>query len=117
MNVVMKMRGRPCPDDSTDVYLVFHRFEVSRGWRRVRLWPRAFRAVAAIMVSPARLTTVDLVNYLYGDRADGGPDSARIIVAVAMHHARKRLAPLGIDFHYVPKMGYEVIDLWTEAAL
>lgn len=114
MNVVLTI-GRSAPARSTSVYLDFQRFEISRGRHRVRLWPKAFHLVAAIMCSQVRLTTGDLINHIYGEMKNGGPDYADNCISHYLWHARARLKPLGIGIKAGYGAGHYAIDLWENA--
>lgn len=113
MNVVLTL-GRSAPAGSDAVYLDFKRHEVSRGRERARLWPTPFLVAAAIICAQGPLTTTELVDGIYGDREDGGPEFADKVVHVATWHARQRLSPLGLSLcSHKGYLGYLVIDLWA----
>jgi hypothetical protein len=105
--------GRSVPAGSESVYLDFKRHEVSRGKHRIHLWPKAFMMASAILVSPHRLNTRDLITFIYGEMSNGGPLWADRCVWHCVWHARHKLKPLGIDFKSTAWSGYDPIDLWT----
>lgn len=115
MNVVLTL-GRCAPPGSDAVYLDFRRYEISRGRDRVRLWPRAFSVVSAVLSSTNWLTTKDLIEHLYAGQKDGGPVTADKCIHTYFCHARNRLMPLGIGFRSHWTAGYSAVDLWAERA-
>jgi hypothetical protein len=54
-----------------------------------KIWDALRKAV------PYGIETRDLVNIVYGDRADGGPENARNCIWAHAYHANKKLAGIG----------------------
>jgi DNA-binding response OmpR family regulator len=71
-------------------------------WREgltVALSPHMFRIALCLTVAASQgmsLSTDDMIEVLYGDHDDGGPETADNVVSVNVCRLRKRLAPLGM---------------------
>lgn len=61
------------------------------------------RAVAELLCQGLTLTTTQLIDGLYGDRADGGPETADLCVRVQIHKLRSKLSSVGIE---IDTIGY-----------
>ena len=61
------------------------------------------RAMIAALLhgQPKPVPTAHLVDVVYGDRDDGGPDNAEHIVRVQIYQIRTKLAHLGIKIETV----------------
>lgn len=107
MSVVLTL-GRSAPARSTDLYLDFKHHDISQGRVRVHMWPKAFMVTAAILASPCGLTNKDLAAFLYGDRADGGPERASLCVGRFIGIANTKLALLGMRIEAATGHAYRI---------
>jgi hypothetical protein len=46
----------------------------------------------------SRLSTMELADAIYADRADGGPNTVNDVLAVTVFRMNKKLAPLGLVY-------------------
>lgn len=69
---------------------------VMAGDREIPLSPFEERLLFALVArSPAPVETKDLIHVVYGDREDGGPDTASQCLRVIICRLRKKLERLG----------------------
>lgn len=45
-----------------------------------------------------RLSTLELADAIYADRADGGPSAVNDTISVTVYRMNKKLAPLGLQY-------------------
>lgn len=80
---------------------------IARGGRSARLTPYEFWIAAAILSARGvMVTNDDIIEVLYAHAADGGPDSANVIVRSRICYLRPRLAMLSIKIVNIPWRGY-----------
>jgi hypothetical protein len=83
--------------------------EIRRGQLAVNFPNLEFRIASVLLCAAAQdrcLVVSELVEALYGERADGGPESAVDCVRRHIHFARKRFAPIGIVIPVEYTRGY-----------
>lgn len=86
--------GQPYPLETGKLsYLDSYRI-VSNGIEAVTLTPTQYKIMLGVRQRSRSLD--ELVNYIYGERPDGGPVTARNCLAVIMSKLNARLAPLGV---------------------
>ena len=70
----------------------------------VRLSPTETRLLARLMAAPGVVTVTELVEAVYGDRADGGPEDAKATIAVFEWHLCRKIAGFRADVA-IPRRG------------
>lgn len=91
-----------------EVRLNFRQRTVQRGRAIAHMTPATMRLACAFFARPGGITMFELVDVLYGERADGGPDDAGRAVRVLLHELRERLRPLGIALRCLGKSAFIV---------
>lgn len=110
MNVVLTVHG-PI-SDSQIVNVDFGSYTISRLGRSVKLGPVSIHAVAAILVSPYRLSMSELINIVYSDDNDGGPLDGSRSIHVLLSRSRPALREIGIGLG-AKGWQHAATDLWT----
>lgn len=87
-----------------------------RGDRRLSLrGPYIFRLLSGLAAAPGGLTRDELIDHVWGDRADGGPNDAPKQLHLYVHRYRRPLEHLGLVV--LPRKGrpWELRDTWAPA--
>ncbi|WP_027143179.1 winged helix-turn-helix domain-containing protein [Mesorhizobium sp. WSM3626] len=91
--------------------------EIRRGQVTVGLTPQEFR-LASVLVGGAAsqrcFTISELIDVVFGDRADGGPETADSSIRVRLYNIRQSLASIGIVIPVVYSRGYRAEILATQ---
>lgn len=75
----------------------------------VRLVQQEFMVIAALCAVPGRrVSTCELVEFMYGDRPDGGPDDAPNVIRHRIHSLRSKLPRVGLAIDTIPQFGYAI---------
>jgi DNA-binding response OmpR family regulator len=105
-----------CPDCAARWLPTGPRLDVQRhcvSWPggEARLTPGQARLLTALADRGDVVARERLVDAVWGDRADGGPDSASALVSVLVHGLRRRLASAGFPgmVRTWPRTGYELV--------
>ena len=86
--------GQPYPLEAGELTFIDQYRLVSDGVTEVILTPKQYKILTGIR---QRTRTLDeLVEWVYGDDPNGGPVSAKNVIAVQICRLNERLAPLGI---------------------
>lgn len=109
VRVVLGTWGRLLPRDDDAIRVDFSNATISRGEATIHLQPMQFVFAAIVLARAGQfITYTDLIDGLYGDRADGGPLRPMLIIRQHMHYVRPQLARLGISLRACWGRGAEV---------
>ncbi len=86
--------GQPYPAETGKLSFIDMYRIVSDGTEEVRLTTTQYKILSGVRQRSRSLD--ELVEYVYGDRPDGGPMTAKNAIAVQMVKLNQRLVPLGI---------------------
>jgi DNA-binding response OmpR family regulator len=77
----------------------------------VQLTPSQARLLSALSASSGPVGREALIDAVWGDREDGGPDTAGNLISVLVHGLRRRLASAGFPgmVRTWPRSGYELV--------
>ncbi len=71
---------------------MIHRQQLQANGRTVHLTPTELRLVEIMLLRQGRRTSCsDLLDMLYSDRADGGPEEAYQILRIHMHNVNRKV--------------------------
>lgn len=70
--------------------------EITNGEITMRLGPSRYRIVESVMKQPG-MNLRELVDAVYRDAEDGGPDNAEVTVRTQVWHLNKRIKKLGLQ--------------------
>lgn len=87
-----------------------------RSGRAARLGPSGRRVLLAIAAnSPGIVSKNDLIEILWGDDPNGGPDAAEGALGIVIQECKDAAAALGIVFENHPSRGYSARLVSSEA--
>lgn len=88
--------------------------EIRRGQLSIALTPQLFdlfRSLVSSATTDRVVTMSDLIDNLWGDDVDGGPDDAPRAIRRLIWDLRRRLAPIGMAVPCEHARGYELVIL------
>ena len=82
-----------------------------RHGRKVRMPHDIFKMFAAIACGGREVSKVDIAEFMWGDREDGGPDSWHKIIDIQVFRMRRLVRPLGIAITNRYTFGFAIADI------
>ena len=99
--------GRRSSADQDRLFVGLDATHLARAGCVVSVTPQIRAIVLALSARPNAIVSIDeLVDLVFGERPDGGPEGANQTIRVLLHHARSAFSALGYRFERNGHRGY-----------